>query len=68
MDPAAIDLTAIDAFLATLTPEQATELQQRCVVITENSASHDEPTVNLCTAVVEGAEAEMAPEPAPAAP
>ena len=43
-------------------------MQQRCVVVTENAANCDAPTVNLCTAVAEEAEAEMAPEPAPAGP
>lgn len=64
VDPAAIDLADIAAFLATLTPEQVTELQQRCIVIAGNAGDYNEPAVNLCTAVVAQAEGEMAPAPA----
>jgi hypothetical protein len=68
VDPAAVDLANIAAFLATLTPEQVTELQQRCVVVTGNAANYNEAAVNLCTAVVEQAEGEMAPAAEPAGP
>lgn len=57
VDPATIDLMAVGDFLATLTEEQKTELEQRCVVITENVDVYAADAVALCDAVI--AEATM---------
>ena len=53
VDPMTVDLAAIGDLLAALTPEQALELQQRCVVITENADNYSAEAVALCTAVLE---------------
>lgn len=48
-------LEDIAAFLARFDEESLTELQQRCVVITENADLYDEASVQLCEAVLEAA-------------
>ena len=48
-------LENIEAFLARFDDEQLTELQQRCVVITDNDDIYDDASVELCNAVLEAA-------------
>jgi hypothetical protein len=48
-------LADIDAFLARFNEEDLTELQQRCVVITDNDDIYDEASVELCNAVLAAA-------------
>lgn len=48
-------LENIEAFLARFDEEQLTELQQRCVVITENEDNYDDASIRLCNAVLEAA-------------
>jgi len=45
---ATADANAIAGFLATLTPEQLTELTQRCLVIEANAGDYADADVNFC--------------------
>ena len=49
------NLENIEAFLLRFSEEQLLELQQRCVVITENEELYDDPSVRLCEAVLAAA-------------
>jgi hypothetical protein len=55
IDPATIDVANIGAFLGTLTAEQRLELDQRCAVVSANTATYDMATVTFCMAVVAAA-------------
>jgi len=55
VDPAAVDLADIAGLMATLTPEQQLELQQRCAVITGAADNYAAEAVALCEAVVAAA-------------
>ena len=50
-------LEDITAFLNRFNEGQLTELQQRCVVITDNDDLYDARSVQLCNAVIEAATA-----------